>query len=424
MDEGRAIYAKSQVDQNSSLCKLRVMVLIVLSPVDIKITDQDGNISGTDEDGSIRYEIPGAGFEIIDGHKYVYLPTDEGQTYDIDLKGSGTGTFTLTKKEIGNDQAVSAVVFNDIPVTPEFNARLDVSGVAPKIITGEGQEILPTAEINPGSSSDIVPPQTAITINGNAANNFYNTDISINLSAQDFSQEEIIPAGIFSINYSLDGTDFAEYESPIMVLSEGTHQLTYFAADKLGNKEKEKTINFIIDKTTPEIKFGFDQTKKDLVFNAVDNISNPENIVISDQNGAVSATDEAGNVAKLSFAEKNRRQSLRAQLSELSYNGKVVDIKGNQLAFAWFYGYTPKIPLALTGLQTLPAVPKTSPKTGQLSFLLQQAKLKDGSFVVALYAKNKTLILEYKNKKLNLKTIAGLKILDFATNKGMFSWSY
>jgi len=209
-----------------------------------------------------------------------------------------------------------------------------------------------------------------------------------------------------------------------MVLTEGTHRLTYFATDKLGNKEKEKNISFVIDKTSPEIKFSFDQAKKDLTFTAADNISNPENIVISDKNGVVSAIDEAGNIAKMSFAEKNRKQSLRAQLLELSYNGEPVDIKGNQLAFAWFYGYTPKIPLALTGLQSLPAVPKTLPKTGSLSFLLQQAKLKDGSFAVALYAKNKTLILEYKNKKLNLKTTTGLKILNFTANKGVFSWSY
>jgi hypothetical protein len=424
LDEGRAIYTKSQVDQNSSLCKLRVMVLIALSPVNIKVTDKNGSKLGTDDDGSVRYEIPGAGFEIIDGHKYVYLPIDNNQTYDIDLKGTGTGTFTLIKKEIGNDQAVPAIVFNDIPVTLGFNARLDVSGTAPKIITGGGQEILPTVEVSPESSGDTVPPQTTIAINGNPAKNFYNNDISINLSAQDFSQEEIIPAGVFSTNYSLDGMAFAEYENLITVSAEGTHHLSYFTTDKLGNKEKEKTISFIIDKTPPEIKFGFDQIKKDFVFTAADNISNPENIVILDQNGAVSATDEAGNVAKMSFAEKNRKQSLRAQLLEFSYNGKSVDIKGNQLAFAWFYGYTPKIPLALTGLQSLPAVPATLPKTGSLSFLLQQAKLKDGSFVVALYANSKTLILEYKSKKLNLKTVSGLKIINFNTNKGVFSWSY
>lgn len=427
LNEGRAIYTKSQVDQNSWLCKLRVMVLIALSPIDIKVTDQSGNILGTDYDSGIRYEIPGAGFEIIDGHKYVYLPTDENQTYDIDLKGSGTGTFTLIKKEIGNDQEVPSFIFNDISVTPGFNARLDVSEAAPKIITGSGQEILPTSEVNSESFGDIIPPQTAIAINGQAKKDFYNTDAAINLTANDFAQDGATPSGVFSISYRLDGnatTTVQGATATIAIGGEGKHELSFFASDKMGNKEEIKLISFTVDKTAPEFKFSFDQNQKDLAFSAIDNFSASGTISIIDQNGAINAVDEAGNTTKLSFSEKNRRQSLRAQLTGLSYNDKTINMSGNQLAFAWFYGYTPKIPLALTGLQSLPAVPKILPKTGPLSFLLQQAKLKDGSFVVALYTNSKTLILEYKSKKLNLKTLSGLKILNFTTNKGAFSWSY
>jgi len=72
----------------------------------------------------------------------------------------------------------------------------------------------------------------------------------------------------------------------------------------------------------------------------------------------------------------------------------------------------------------LPAIPAKLPATGALSFLLQQAKLKDGSFVVALFSNGKTVLLEYKNKKLNLKTFRGLKLINFATDKGKLGWSY
>jgi hypothetical protein len=398
-----------------------------VSPVDIKVTDQNGNTLGMDNDGGVRYEIPGAGFEIIDGHKYVYLPLDENQTYNIDLKGNGAGTFTLIKKEIGGEQAAPAVVFNDIPVTPEFNARLDVSGAEAKIITDAGQEILPTANVPFESSGDNVPPQTAVAVNGEAAKDFYNTDAGISLSAADFAPDSAMPAGVFSISYRLDGN--ATSTAPgatttIAVSGEGKHTLVFSASDKLGNKEKLKSIGFTIDKTAPELKFNFGQTQKDLVFFAVDNFSAPEIISIADQGGTVAATDEAGNITKLSFFEKDRKQSLRAQLAGLSYNGKTIDISGNRISFAWFYGYAPRIPLALTGLQPLPAIPATLPKTGTLSFLLQQAKLKDGSFIVALYAKGKTLILERKDKKLNLKSVIGLKILNFTTDKGALSWNY
>jgi hypothetical protein len=80
--------------------------------------------------------------------------------------------------------------------------------------------------------------------------------------------------------------------------------------------------------------------------------------------------------------------------------------------------------MSLTGILPLPTVPATLAKGNTLTFLLQQAKLKDGSFVVALYSGKSTLILEYKNKKLNLQTILGLRLLTFSTNKGTFAWSH
>ena len=158
------------------------------------------------------------------------------------------------------------------------------------------------------------------------------------------------------------------------------------------------------------------------MFVASDTLSGPGSI--ADQNGVITANDNAGNNTQLKFVEKNRSQSLRAQVSGLSYNGKTVDIGNNQLAFAWFYGFTPAISAALTGTLPLPTIPATMPKSNTLTFLLQQAKLKDGSFIVAVYVNNKTMILEYKNKKLSLKTIASLKIVNFATNTGTFFWSY
>ena len=161
-----------------------------------------------------------------------------------------------------------------------------------------------------------------------------------------------------------------------------------------------------------------------MVFTATDNISDPDNIAITDQNGVVTATDQAGNTTKLVFNEKNRKQSLRAQLKSISHNDTTVNLSSNRIGFAWFYGYTPKIPAILGGLQSLPPVPANLPQSNTLKFLLQQARLNDGSFVVAIYANNKTRIAEYKNRKLNLKTYSGLKLLKFNTNNGKLNWSY
>jgi hypothetical protein len=75
-------------------------------------------------------------------------------------------------------------------------------------------------------------------------------------------------------------------------------------------------------------------------------------------------------------------------------------------------------------LQSLPPIPANLPRSNTLKFLLQQARLKDSSFITAIYANNKTRILEYKNRKLNLKTYSGLKLLEFATDNGKLGWRY
>jgi hypothetical protein len=418
----------SSLKNDPTLCQIRGDVIAIHSPLDIFVTETDSGKNlrlGLDENGNIVREIPGASFEIINERKYLFLPQGDGQIYSINLQGTGSGTFTLIKEKIEGDNVVSADVFADVPVTNDFSGSLEIEGNA-QIIKTDGARI-DSVEIPVSAVGDAVAPQTAVSINGQMPKGFYNASTTIILSAIDLAQTGTDSAGVLLINYRLDGataTTTMGATTTIAVSGQGKHILGYRAKDKLGNEEEEKSIEFVIDKIAPEIKFQFDQTKKDLAFSAADDYSASSSIGIVDKSGTVSAIDQAGNETKLSFFQKDRKQSLRAQLTGLSYNGQTINLSGNQLAFAWFYGYTPKLPPLLTGLQSLPAIPAKLSKTGPLSFLLQQVKLKDGSFAVALFGNNKTLLLEYKNKKLNFKTFRGLKLLNFATDKGKLGWSY
>ena len=417
----------STLKNDPDLCQVMGDIIEVHSPLDISVIETDNGKSlrlGLDQDGNIVREIPGASFEIINGHKYLYLPHGDGQQYSFNLQGTGNGTFNLIDKKIKGEKILSAQIFNDIPVTQAFSGSLRIEGDLAQIIPSVGPTLNPTSSVSGEAASDILAPRTTVSINGTSTKDYYNAAAVISLAAQDFAQEGVSPAGVFSISYALDGAATTTYQNAITVSKEGRHMLVYFSGDKLGNKEIPRTISFVIDKTPPELQFAFDQNKKDLVFSATDNYSASSSIVIIDQNGRVMATDLAGNTAQLSFNEKNRSRSLRAQLTGLSYNGKAIDMAGNQLAFAWFYGYAPAVPTTLSGTIPLPAVPATLPKTGPLSFLLQQAKLKDGSFIVALFSNNKTMVLEYRNKKLNLKTVSGLKLIGFATEGGKLGWSW
>lgn len=117
--------ADNLITQDISKCKLNGKAVSVFSPLDIDITDQDGNTAGLAE-GSIQNNIPNAAFEIMGEHKFVYLPDDEGQTYTIKINGTGDGTFTLKQDEIDNNQILQTQIFNDIPVTTSLTGEVNL----------------------------------------------------------------------------------------------------------------------------------------------------------------------------------------------------------------------------------------------------------------------------------------------------------
>ena len=110
----------SLISQDIGECKLNGKAISVFSPVDIYVTDQDGKKLGLAEDGSIFNEIPNADFQIWGTHKFLYLPTDDGQVYEIKIDGTGTGTYTIKTDDIENNEEVKTQVFSNLPVTADL----------------------------------------------------------------------------------------------------------------------------------------------------------------------------------------------------------------------------------------------------------------------------------------------------------------
>jgi len=245
---------------NHELCEITGDNIIVKSPVDIFVTEIDSGKNlrlGLDEYGNIIQEIPGASFDVVDGHKYLFLPNGDGQVYSISLRGTGSGTFTLVDKKIEGDEAKSAQIFNDIPVTPDFSGNLEIDSNGARIITSGGEVLEPTSEVAGSAAKDIIPPLTSVKINGLVADqDFYQGNATMELLAQDSAQGGVIPAGVYSLSYRLDDNATSTVQgatTTIAVAGEGRHTLTFLAGDKLGNKEEPKTISFNIDTTPPAI---------------------------------------------------------------------------------------------------------------------------------------------------------------------------
>jgi len=150
--------------QDISQCKLHGKAISIYSPVAIQVTDALGNRAGVAADGSVENSIPGANFEIMGEHKFVYLPDDEGQTYTIALKGSGDGTFTLQNQNIANDQVTQTEVFTDLSVTTALLGQVQMSSASTTLSlddNGDGiidQIVQPTAVVYP----DTMPPEAIV----------------------------------------------------------------------------------------------------------------------------------------------------------------------------------------------------------------------------------------------------------------------
>ncbi|MEI6316791.1 MAG: right-handed parallel beta-helix repeat-containing protein [bacterium] len=120
--------SNSLITQDINKCNLNGRAISIFSPLSIDVVDQNGNHTGISSDGvSTENNIPNADYEIFGDHKFVYLPTDDGQTYTIKIAGTGTGVFTVTDATIVDNQTTSEQVFSKIPVTTKLIGDIIVS---------------------------------------------------------------------------------------------------------------------------------------------------------------------------------------------------------------------------------------------------------------------------------------------------------
>ena len=164
------------ITQDVNKCNLNGRAISVYSPVSIDITDQNGNHSGLSSDGvGIENTIPGADYEVLGEHKYVYLPTDTNQSYTIKLAGTGSGVFTLTDATIANNQTMGMQVFSAIPVSKNLLGDVNIGSTTTLTIDTDGNgtidEILqPTANLNAIDAQNFDSEQFANSLKNNTDN--------------------------------------------------------------------------------------------------------------------------------------------------------------------------------------------------------------------------------------------------------------
>ena len=311
------------LSESPNFCSLNGKQLIWRSPVEAHIYDEQGNHTGPIENNNIEYNVPGVDYDVIGEEKFVFLPSDEGQIYNVHGIGLEEGTFDLQISEVNDGVINSTKVFNDVTIGTGSQIDFSISDTSSDTEILVDNLLVPaSAELFGEQALDLTAPETTAVATGNSGNDgWYMGDVNVTLNAQDDG------SGILETRYSLDnGQSFAVYIAPILITEEGIKNILYYSVDKAGNNEAVKSLEIKIDKSPPEIAYQFDLLLKDFIF---DTIEEPATLTCSLKNCV--AIDQAGNQTRIDF-EKQRVLNLRGlSLKSITQKGQTKKFSENLL---------------------------------------------------------------------------------------------
>ena len=252
---------------------------------------------------------------------------------------------------------------------------------------------------------DTIAPETTAIIDGKSGEpNWYRTDVSVALSAED-------NAGGLGVRYTLfkkDKDDWAEYIEPQIFTQEGHHKIEFFSEDNDGNVESTKTVGFDIDKTVPEATLQFDMNALELVVIGTDNSGTPtvlQDEIEKNKNRFV-VTDRAGNMLKIIGRDKEKGKQARIVLESLQYNDQpAISLDPNR----FFIQYSLDAP------------------QDDLKKLIQIYEIKGEIKLKLEYKKktNKTKIITQESGKEKVKEeVEGQRLLKIFSENGTLKYSY
>ncbi|MBI5530090.1 MAG: hypothetical protein HY918_01140, partial [Candidatus Doudnabacteria bacterium] len=418
---GTTYNSNSIVTTNPALCVFKGKKVEVHSPVDLHIYDENGNHVGINSQGGFDYEMPEVQYDEIGHSKYAFLPDDE-HSYSLRLVATDDGVFNFYSSSVEGSETKSISYYSDITISSSSVAQIVLNSQNNQAINflTDNRVFFPSSILNLEQSKDSVFPISTSTIIGLFGEpGFYRSNATITLSALDpiIDGKTEEASGVLKTQYSLDGGEYLTYSttSPIVITSEGEHSVKFYSTDRAGNNEPEQEINFVIDKTPPELIIAFNPFIKDLEFIATDTLpsivtttsTQPKfkwpkipAIKFKDSDNIIAATDAAGNTIQLELKDKNRKSLMSAEIKSIKYNGQAANISKNKLAFVWQYN-----------------------KNGNLSYLLQNAQSKVGFNILAVYNGSKTTLAGKDGKGFINKTLIGLNVLTLSTIKGDLNWS-
>lgn len=184
-----------------------------------------------------------------------------------------------------------------------------------------------------GELKDTTAPSTEAEITGEKGQeNWYRSNVTIELKGRD----DIQGLGLQYTLYTLNGSDWFEYNQPLVIESEGNHTITFQSFDKADNRDERKTIEFNIDKTIPEANVYIDPNLPDLAIKGIDQnpttIEKLENTQTKKKTDSIYlVSDQAGNSIKLDVRDIDLENKDKFSVFSITYNKDLpIELAKNQ----------------------------------------------------------------------------------------------
>jgi hypothetical protein len=136
----------------------------------------------------------------------------------------------------------------------------------PKIVPDAGTRI----------AVDDIPPSTTVDMSVTPnMNGWIRENTTISLNAKDNDGGSGVRQLIFSATgaQTIPTTTIDDSSTSFSITTEGITVVTFFAVDKVGNKEATHSLTVSIDKTAPEAAIHFDPLSSDLMVSGIDSLS-------------------------------------------------------------------------------------------------------------------------------------------------------
>jgi hypothetical protein len=115
----------------------------------------------------------------------------------------------------------------------DTDGRNEVKGC--EILGGTGSEFIWKYVI-----TDVTPPLTTVTLDGELDDDVYRSNVTVTLTATDNG------SGVDYTMFKLDDGNWTQYSVPFIVSEDGMHTVSFYSVDRSGNVEQEKNCVFSI----------------------------------------------------------------------------------------------------------------------------------------------------------------------------------